>query len=237
VIGMADRLDSLSGLFAAGLAPTGTKDPFAQRRSALTLAQALMKLDIDFDLRRGLALAAETQPVPVSPESLAACFDFIAGRMRAALLETPEGFRYDVIDAVLAVQAHNPAGVLRAVRALSNWTARPDWSAILPTYARCVRITRDQKEIFAIQPSAFSDPAEKALWEGLQAARAATRRAGDVEDFFAAFMPLMPTINRFFEAVLVMAEEPQVRANRLGLLQGVAALTDGVVDFAKLEGF
>jgi glycyl-tRNA synthetase beta subunit len=196
-----------------------------------------MKLGVDFDLRRGLALAAETLPMPAAPETLAACFDFITGRMRAALLETPEGFRYDVIDAVLAAQSYNPAGVLRAVRDLTGMIARPDWSAILPTYARCVRITRDQKEAFVLQPAAFADPAEQALFDGLQVARAAARRTGSVEDFFAAFLPLMPVINRFFEAVLVMAEDAQVRANRLGLLQGVAALAEGVVDFAKLEGF
>jgi len=71
----------------------------------------------------------------------------------------------------------------------------------------------------------------------LQTAQAAPRRPGSVEDFFAAFLPLMPVITRFFEAVLVMAEDPQVRANRLGLLQQVAALPAGVADFSKLEGF
>jgi glycyl-tRNA synthetase beta subunit len=194
-------------------------------------------LNVDFDLRQGLALAAETLPVAASPEVLAACCDFIVGRMRAYLLEMTEGARYDVVDAVLAAQAHNPAGVFRAVQTLAQHVARPDWNTILPTYARCVRITRDQKQIFALAPQAFTDPAEQALYQALQAAQAAPRRAGSLEDFFAAFLPLMPVINRFFEAVLVMAEDPQVRANRLGLLQQVAALTTGAADFSKLEGF
>jgi len=237
VIGIADRLDSLAGLFAAGLAPSGTKDPFAQRRSALTLVMSLAKLNIDFDLRQGLALAAETLPVAASPVVLAAGCDFIVGRMRACLLELTEGARYDVVDAVLAGQAHNPAGVFRAVQVLAQHVAQPDWNAVLPTYARCVRITRDQKQLFSIAPEAFTDPAEQALYAALQAAQAAPRRAGSLEDFFSAFLPLMPLINRFFEAVLVMAEEPHVRANRLGLLQQVAALPAGAADFSKLEGF
>ncbi len=116
VIGLADRLDTLAGLFAAGLAPTGTKDPFAQRRAAITLVQSLGKLGVDFDLRQGLALAAEGLPVTASLDVLAACYEFITGRMRASLLEMPEGYRYDVVDAVLAAQAANPAGVFRAVR-------------------------------------------------------------------------------------------------------------------------
>jgi glycyl-tRNA synthetase len=237
VIGIADRLDSLAGLFSAGLAPTGTKDPFAQRRAALTLVQALGKLNIDFDLRQGLALAAENQPVKAGPEVLAACFDFIVGRMRATLLELPEGYRYDVVDAILAAQSANPAGVFRGVKELGQVVARPDWNTVQPTYARCVRITRDQKEPFAINPAALSDPADQAFYEALATAQAAARRPGSVEDFFAAFLPLMPAINRFFDNVLVMAEDPQTRANRLGMLQQVAALANGVADFSRLEGF
>ena len=100
-----------------------------------------------------------------------------------------------------------------------------------------MRITRDQKEQFAVQPAAFADPAEGDLYQALQTAQAAPRKPGSVEDFFAAFLPLIPAINRFFEAVLVMAEDPAVRANRLGLLQQVAALADGVADLSALEGF
>lgn len=235
VVGLADRLDTLCGLFAAGLAPTGTKDPFAQRRAALGLAQALGNLD--FDLREGLRLAAELQPIPAPAEVQASCLEFITGRMRSYLLESGDGFRYDIVDAVLTEQQSNPAGVLRAVRELSAWVARPDWAAILPAYARCVRITRDQKERFAILPQAFSDPAEKDLYTAVLAAAAAPRRPGLVDDFFTVFLPLIPLINRFFEAVLVMSENPQERSNRLGILQRIAALASGTADFSRLEGF
>ena len=153
-VSMADRLDTLAGLFAAGLAPSGTKDPFAQRRAALGLVQALMGWNLTFDLRRGLQLAAEGLPIPADPAALNACFDFIVGRMRSLLVEQ-EGYHYDVVDAVLAAQSHNPAGVLTAVKELTAWVARPDWSTILPAYGRCVRITRDQKERFSVNPAAF----------------------------------------------------------------------------------
>lgn len=236
VIGIADRLDTLAGLFAVGMAPSGTKDPFAQRRAALTLVQALGKLQVDFDLRRGLALAAEGLPLAASAELLSACFDFIVGRMRSSLLEV-EGNRYDVVDAVLAAQGHNPAGVFRAVAQLSRHVARPDWSSILPAFARCVRITRDQKEIFPLNPASLKEPAEKALYAALRSAQAAPRRPGSVDDFLEVFLPMMPAVNRFFDEVLVMAEQPELRANRLGLLQQVVALAEGVADFSRLEGF
>ena len=125
----------------------------------------------------------------------------------------------------------------RAVHALTGWIARPDWTTILPAYARCVRITRDQTQRFTVQEQYLVEPVEAELLRGLQTAETTARRAGSVEDFFAVFLPLMPVINRFFEAVLVMAEQAEVRANRLGLLQRVAALAEVVADFSRLEGF
>ncbi len=237
VVGLADRLDSLAGLFAAGLAPSGTKDPFAQRRAALGLVQALIAWDMDFDLRRGLAQAAEGLPIEASAQVQAACLEFIAGRLRSYLMALPEGLRYDIVDAVLAEQNTNPARALAAARQLTQWVRRADWSTILPAYARCVRITRDQKETFAVDPARFEDPAERELYAALQTAQAASRAPGSVDDLFNAFLPMIPAINRFFEAVMVMAEDPALRANRLGLLQEIAALARGVADLSTLEGF
>jgi glycyl-tRNA synthetase len=192
---------------------------------------------LDFDLRRGLQAAVEELPLPSSPENQADCLDFIVGRMRSYLLDPEQGFRYDVVEAVVSGQSSNPARVFCAAAELSRWVARPDWNTVQPAYSRCVRITRDQKQRFEIAPEAFVDPAEGALWEALQTAEQAARQPGSVDDFFTVFLPLIPVINRFFEAVMVMAEEPAVRANRLGLLQRVAALAKGTADFSKLEGF
>jgi glycyl-tRNA synthetase len=235
LVGMADRLDTLVGLFAAGLAPTGTKDPFAQRRAAQGLVQNLMAWDLDFDLREGLELAAEGLPIPASPEVQAACLDFIVGRLRGYLIE--QSYRYDVVDAILGAQRRNPAGVLRAVKALSAWVARPDWSTILPAYARCVRITRDLKQRFPVETRLLSEPSEKLLYEALAPAEAADRQPGSVDGLLEVFLPLIPAINLFFTDVLVMAEDPAVRSNRLGLLQRIATLADGVADLSALEGF
>jgi glycyl-tRNA synthetase len=157
------------------------------------------------------------------------------GRLRTVLID--QGYRYNVVDAVLASQSANPAGALRAVKELSKWVARPDWSTILPAYARCVRITRDQTERFEVRPAAFSDPAEKDLYQALEKVEATPRKPGSVNDLLGYFLPMIPAINHFFEAVLVMAEDPALRSNRLGLLQRISALADRVADFSKLEGF
>ncbi|HVN54685.1 MAG TPA: glycine--tRNA ligase subunit beta [Anaerolineaceae bacterium] len=235
LVGVADRLDTLAGLFAAGLAPTGTKDPYAQRRAALSLVQELIGWDVDFDLRGGLQMAAEKLPIPASEQMLAACLDFIVGRMRTMFLD--QGLRYDVVDAVLAAQGANPAGAGRGVKELSLWVRRPDWGSILPAYARCVRITRDQKERFAVNPSVLVDPAETILYQALVTAEACPRRPGSVDDFLNAFLPMIPAINLFFDAVMVMDEDAVLRANRLGLLQRIVALANGAADLSQLEGF
>ncbi|MEN6435413.1 MAG: glycine--tRNA ligase subunit beta [Anaerolineaceae bacterium] len=235
VIGLADRLDSIAGLFAAGLAPSGTKDPFALRRSALGLVQNLIGWNVDFDLTYGLQQAAGNLPIKADEKVLRDCLEFISGRMRSMFLD--QGFRYDVVDAVLAVQQKNPAAAARAVKALSEWVNKPDWNTILPAYSRCVRITRDQKQDYAITPQSITDPVEKELLAAIQQAESAPRANGSVKDFFAAFTPIIPAINRFFDTVLVMSENVEERANRLGMLQHIVRLADGVADFSKLEGF
>jgi glycyl-tRNA synthetase len=235
VVGLADRLDTLTGLFAAGLAPSGAKDPFAQRRAALGLVQALIGHNLDLDLRPFVQDAAERQPIPASPEAKVACLDFIVERFRNILLES--GRRYDIVDGVLSAQGYNPACAARAVAELSEWVARLDWHTILPAYARCVRITRDHKETYPVDPAGFIDPEERDLYQALQAAESSHRAPGSINDFLEAFEPMIPAINRFFDHVLVMIEDERLRNNRLGLLQRIAGLAEGVADMSKLEGF
>jgi glycyl-tRNA synthetase len=234
LVALSDRLDSLTGLFAAGMAPSGTKDPFGLRRAAIGTVQPLIEHDLNFDLRRALALSAKLQPIEVGAEIQAQVLDFIAGRLGVVLKES---YRYDLVEAILAVQSWNPAGAARAVRQLAAWVQRKDWDKILPAYARCVRITRDQKEKYIVETKAFVEAAEKKLFAALQAAEKRTRAAGSVDDFLNAFVPMIPAVDTFFEQVLVMAEEQEVRQNRLGLLQRIAALAEGVADLSQLEGF
>jgi glycyl-tRNA synthetase len=236
VVGVADRLDTLAGLFAAGLAPSGAKDPFAQRRAALGLVQALIAQDLDFDLEVALKeFTVPGLPIPMSPEDQAACLQFIVERLRNLLLE--QHYRYDVVEAVLSEQGSNPAHSARAVEALSIWVSRPDWNIILPAYARCVRITRDLKERHPVKPEFLTEKEEIALLTALETAEKSPRRAASVDDYLNAFLPMIPAVDRFFDTVLVMAEDRSLRENRLGMLQRIAALAEDVADMSKLEGF
>ena len=237
LVGLADRLDSLAGLFAAGLAPTGNKDPFAQRRAALGLVGNLIAWDLDFNIRPALDGAIQNLPIEASSKSRDACLAFIVERLRNVLLD--QNFSHDVVDAVVAVQGHNPAKAAQAVRELTSWVARKDWNLILPAYSRCVRITRaaeiDPNQ--TVSSLLFVHDSEKALYEALRIAVDLDLRPGSVDDFLDAFVPMIPSIDKFFDDVLVMDDDPAVRQNRLVLLQRIAALSDDVVDLRLLEGF
>jgi len=235
VVGLADRLDSLVGLFAAGMAPSGTKDPFGLRRSAIGLVQNLVNLDIEFDIRGALSEAAASLPIKTAPEMLDACFDFIAGRFENMLMD--EGKRFDVVRAVLAEQANNPTLAVKNIEELQRWTARNDWNAILPAFSRCVRITRELNQVYPVNATLFQEPQEKELFTTYQKTQQAVGASSSIETFLSSFVSMIPAINDFFNTVLVMAEDEKVRANRLGLLQSIAGLAKGKADFSRLEGF
>jgi len=233
VVALADRLDSLTGLFAAGLAPSGTKDPFGLRRAAIGMVQPLMEHGIDFDLRAAVQESARLQPIEAGSAVQKQVLDFITGRLGVVLKDS--GYKYDVVEAVLSQQSDRPSAAFQAVKSLTAWVARPDWGVILPAYARCLRITRDRKEKFTVRPEAFVEEPERKLYEAISAQPSAF--GWDVDALLNVVVALIPFINTFFDKVLVMAEEQSVRENRLGLLQRIAGLADGVADLSKLEGF
>ncbi|GJQ34577.1 MAG: glycine--tRNA ligase [Anaerolineaceae bacterium] len=233
VIALADRIDSLVGLFAAGLAPTAAKDPFALRRAAIGVVHPLIEHDLDFDLTEAIKKSAKTQPVKVADEMQEQILEFIAGRLAVVLKEMK--YRYDVVDAVLAEQSANPAASARAVNQLQSWVSRDDWSTILPGYARCVRITRDQKESFKVDDKKLIEKEEKDLYAAIQSS--AVNRPSSVDEFLNIIVKLIPSINLFFDKVLVMAEDKKLKENRLALLQRIAALSTGIADLSRLEGF
>ncbi len=234
VLALADRIDSLVGLFAAGLAPTGAKDPFGLRRAAIGIVQPLIEHDVDFDLALALRESAETQPIEVTDEMQAKILEFIAGRLSVALKEM--GYRYDVVDAVLAEQSANPAAAARAVKQLQAWVGREDWPAILPAFARCVRILKtvdDRPQ--TVDESKFVETEERKLYEAIQ--KTVSGQPSTVNEFLEIVAKLVPSINAFFDKVLVMAEDEQVRRNRLALVGQISNLSKGIADLSKLEGF
>src|SRR5574341_489616 len=126
------------------------------------------------------------------------------------------GYRYDVVDAVLAEQSANPAAAVRAVKQLQAWVGREDWSTILPGYARCVRILRSQTvddKPRTVDESKLTEAEEKALFKTVRST--VHRQPSTVNEFLEIIVKLIPSINTFFDKVLVMAEDETIRQNRL----------------------
>jgi glycyl-tRNA synthetase len=236
LLALTDRLDSLVGLFAAGLAPQATADPFGLRRAALGIILILLDKGIDVDLNRAVALAAEAQPISVSDAVKAQVVEFIGGRLRA-LVEERRIAPPDVIAAVLAAQAANPHRAVEGMKQLASWVSRADWTPILDGFARCVRITRAETERYPIQTALFQQPEERALYAAYEAAAAKLTPNGNVDEFLSAFAPMLPAITAFFDAVLVNADDPALRSTRLGLLQAISAMQRGRADLSHLTGF
>jgi glycyl-tRNA synthetase len=235
IVGLADRLDTLMGLFAAGLQPTGTRDPFALRRSAIGLVQIIIDRDLGFDLDWGLRQAAGGLELEVDGDLRLACLEFIRVRLEALLLA--EGYEHDIVQAVLDEQAQFPARAKQAVVDLSSWRQEKNWLEQLQAFARCARITRDLDDIGPVEPKLLKEKAEKDLYQGVFKALEKERLPGSVVDFKQALIGLVPAITRFFDDVLVMAEEADIRTNRLNLVGSVVSLAAGVVNMSRLEGF
>ena len=249
-LAIADRLDSLAGLFAVGLAPTASADPFGLRRAALGLVQIVLEHKIDLDLRAALKKAAAVQPVEVSEAVRAQIIEFVKGRLYVLLRE--QGNRHDVVEAVLVEQGHNPYRAAMGARELAEamggmgdelpeQAVREKWLHTLDTYARCVRITRGHKR-YDLDPAAFVEPIERALFDAYQEAAAKLSADDNAGAFLEAFAPMVPVIERFFApaaegGVMVMHEDERIRRNRLALLQCIGELARGRADLSKLEGF
>jgi glycyl-tRNA synthetase len=234
-LSLADRLDTLVALFSVGVRSSGAADPWGLRRAALGLVQLLVGSKTSLALPEALSLTAELLPIATSEEALRETLDYIIKRYRGSLLEG--GYRYDLVDAVLNERGYDPTLAQRTVEALVPWVARPEWGELLDTYARCVRITRDQPTTFAPDEARLSEPAAQGLLHAYRGVAARITSGSSVEELLQALVEIKPAIRQFFADLLVMAEDVAVRQARLGLLQAISSLPDGIVDLTVVEGF
>ena len=237
LLGIANRLDSLVGLFAVGLASTASADPFGLRRDALGLVGALAGCQQPFDLRPALKAVAARMPVPVSEAVLADVLTFIRDRLYVWLRD--QGLPHDVVAAALAERAFDPYRAAVTARDLAELVKTPDWSDVFTAYARCKRIVRSLPEVYPLAPEHYTEPATAGLYD---ASESANQRISESSERTVGLLgevlrSLQTPINRFFTDVLVMAEDPAVRQARLALVQRIAALPDGIADLSQLQGF
>ena len=237
IVSLADKLDSIAGLFAVGLAPKGNADPFALRRSAIGVVQALIDNAQSFSLRKGLMAAMELQPVKWGMDALNAAQVFIIERARVLLQE--RGIRYDVADAVISAAGDDPYRARLYAQQLGEAVQRPEWPAVLAAYARCARIIKSQKvDVTAaietyVQSNADPEPAAQALSEAVQA----LPQPRDAAMLIANLQTISAPIQNFFDKVMVMSEDIGLRNARLALLLHIVRQASGIADLSKIEGF
>jgi glycyl-tRNA synthetase len=235
-VSVADRLDSLAGLFGVGIKPRSTSDPYGLRRDALGLLANLVGHGVHFSLRRGLDTAARHLPVVAKVEALDEAFEFVVRRFEVHLRD--EGLRHDAISAVIATGLDDPYEIRRIAEAFTNQIGTDTWLDVLHAHSRCNRIVRDLDETFPLNPDVDPEASSRALHT---ATEAGWKRMDAVQDKLTTLLDVMTElrepINVFFEAVLVMAKEPELKAARLALVQRIAALPGGIVELSRFEGF
>ncbi|MFI7680625.1 glycine--tRNA ligase [Actinophytocola sp. NPDC049390] len=234
VLALADRFDMLVGLFAVGAAPTGSSDPFGLRRAAagvIAILRAHPALS-DVTLSRGLATAAahvRAQGIEVREETLAEVEEFVVRRYEQQLLDAGHDHRH--VAAVLPL-AGAPAAAEATLREIEQRVGDAEFAALVAALQRVRRIVPADTEA-TYDPAKLTEPAEAALHQELVKAKDAMATPA-LADFVLAATPLTAPINTFFDDILVMAEDAEVRAARLGLLATIRDLAAPVLDWQAL---
>jgi glycyl-tRNA synthetase beta chain len=235
VVALADKLETLVGLFGIGNLPTGDKDPFALRRHALGIIRMLSEKDLPLDLQ---ALVATAVPVfgPQITDPSAALTDFIFDRLAGSLRE--QSFSAQEVDAVLALRPPRLGDVAKRLQAVRAFAALPEAAALAAANKRIGNILKKSEgQGAAVQDHLLIEPAEQALFAAMREVLpgANTRfEAGDYTASLQALAALRATVDAFFDGVMVNAEDPALKANRLGLLRQLHEAMNRVADLSRL---
>ncbi len=250
-LAVADKLDTIVGIFAIGQKPTGAKDPFGLRRAALGLLRILIEKRAGMDLRELIIAAldsvrADMQRLekgtrPFSDSIVDEVYAFMMERLRAWYLEDAAGITTEMFDAVLDLRPVSPLDFDDRLRALVAFLALPEAASLTAANKRISNILRKSGEQagLRVDPRLLSDPAERQLAAALDELRVeiegtiAGRRYGDAMRRLAT---LRPVVDAFFDRVMVMADDPAIRANRLALLAALQKLFQHTANLSRLPG-
>lgn len=236
VVALADKLETLVGLFGIGQVPTGDKDPFALRRHALGVIRMLIEAELPLDLDTLLALAVPAFGTLIADprEALSAfVFDRLAGGLRE------QGFSAHEVDAVLALGVQRLADIPHRLEAVRAFAALPEAAALAAANKRISNILKKSAEPVQAKadPALFAEDAERALWADVGTVRRSADvlfEAGDYTSSLKALAALRTPVDKFFDDVMVNADDPKVRANRLGLLATLHGVMNRVADLSRL---
>ncbi len=238
-IALADRLDTLTGIFGIGQAPTGSKDPFALRRSAIGILRLVTEnnLDVSIEALIKLALAAYGDVLKDHYKTLADAVAFLEGRYRAKYED--QGVAVDVIQAVQALSPKSPLDFDKRVNAVNHFRNLPEAAALAAANKRVANIlAKEATPEGAVVEVNLVETAEKALFAELQAITPVVEpllAAKDYTEALSKLAALRAPIDAFFDGVMVMAEDAELKANRLRLLAQLRGLFTSVADISVLQ--
>ncbi len=226
LIAVVDKIDTIARCFGAELIPTGSQDPYALRRQALGIVLILRDrpvITLSSLIERAAQPGVDHGPI----------LEFLCQRIESHA--KAEGFRSDLINAVLAVPAaaDDPRLAFRRLRALTEFSRRPAFESLMTACKRVMNILPDDASV-AVDPARLQHDAERSLHEETTKVAqtvASYEAKGRDEAVLEAFESLKPTIDGFFKDVMVMADDPEVRRTRLGLLKNVSDLLARFADF------
>lgn len=245
IVGIAEKIDTIVGCFSIGIVPTGSQDPYALRRQAAGIVSTLLAHELELTLPELFQLALDAHAAARPPKREA--FDILKDlgeffSLRVKNVLTEQQIRYDAIDAVLSAGSDDVRRTLLRAKALQAETADARKEAFRPAveaFGRVSNLASKAGDSRQIVPDLFADPAEGALYEAWQNAHGQFAKAmaeARMTDALEALKGLAGPINRFFDAVMVMAEDEAVRNNRLGLLATIADDVKSFADFSKWVG-
>ena len=241
LVALADRLHSLVGIIGVGEKATGAADPFGLRRAAIGILRILLARGYHLSLSAAIEQTLDTLAgVKLSADRAVIAeqvLDFVRGRLRAQWSDELDA---DLVEAVLAAGFDDVVDARRRLEALAEVKARADFVPLALAFKRVANIQEKAGTAAGavVNPGLLRDEAERHLLselERVEAEAASLRSTRNYPGVLRNVATLEPAVARFFDDVLVMAEDPDVRANRLGLMRRVAALFADVADFRKIQ--
>jgi len=248
VLAIADKADSIAGMFALGLQPTGSKDPFALRRQANGIVKIIAEHKLPLSLSQLFADARQAYQNSGTEKKFSAKVDF-AGAVRDFFHERLEfylrdvlGYKYDVVNAVLATGSDDVVDTVARAQAVTKVRASADFESISVASKRIKNILRQASDTGkhaagAIEPAALQEPAERELAALIpQVAKRVDelRVQHEYEAALAEISKLRPTVDLFFDKVMVMVDDDRIRANRLAVLQTLLVNFSTIADFSEI---
>ncbi|KAJ4804189.1 Glycine--tRNA ligase beta subunit [Rhynchospora pubera] len=237
VLAVADRLDSLVGLFGAGCQPSSTSDPFGLRRISYGLVQILVENNKRLDLRNALKLVAGVEPITIDDGVIDDVLQFVARRLEQLLVD--KGINSEVVRSVLLERSNCPFLASQSATDMEALSKQETFAKVVEAYSRPTRIIRG-KSISAdpeVDEALFEKSEERALWSAYLEVAARIHPEVDIGTFVQESLLLLKPLEDFFENVFVMAEDEKIRNNRLALLKKIAGLPKGIADLSVLPGF